>query len=93
MPELTDTHHYNPFTCLKTSPDCEEQLIARLVWLTGEQGLNLPISRPVIQQLVQTKKVQRLVDILQLDHQTLRNNGMTNTESQNYLQLLKEPKT
>ena len=94
LAKLPDTNRYTPFTCLSLSPGCEEQLIARLTWLIGKQGLDLtPLDKPTIQQLVSTGKVKALVDILQLDHQSLLKAGMTQSESQQYLQSITEPKS
>ncbi len=94
LPKLPDTNRYTPFTCLSISPGCEEQFTARLVWLIGKQGLDLhPLGKPTIHQLVSTGKVKALEDILQLDHQSLLNAGMTQSESQQYLQSITEPRS
>lgn len=93
-PELPDANLYTPFTCLTMSPDCEEQFIARLVWLTGKQGLQLSgINKPRIQQLVSSGKVRTLVDMLKLDQQTLHLSGMGMEDSQQYLTSIQRPKT
>lgn len=93
FPELPDSSHYTPFTCLSFAPGCEEQFIARLVWFTGKQGLDLaPISMPVIQQLVRTSTVQTLLDILQLSQALLLVAGVNQQESQKYLESIQRPK-
>ncbi|WP_419534796.1 DNA ligase LigA-related protein [Endozoicomonas sp.] len=92
-PELPDANLYTPFTCLTMSPDCEEQFIARLVWLVGKQGLQLSgINKPRIQQLVSSGKVRTLVDMLKLDQQTLHLSGMGMEDSQQYLTSIQRPK-
>ena len=93
-PKLPDLHRYTPFSCLSMSPGCEQQFIARLVWLTGEQGLDLAaINTAAIQQWVQAGTVQSLVDILQLKPPALRAIGMNPQEIQQYLQSLYRPKS
>ncbi len=93
LPVLPDTARYNPFTCLSIAPGCEEQFIARLVWLTGKSGLQLAsIDRPVITALVKNGQIKTLVDVLRMNQQELIQAGMSLEESVRYFQLLHRPK-
>ncbi|MCP6215435.1 ATP-dependent DNA ligase, partial [Klebsiella pneumoniae] len=37
-----DPARYHALSCWQASEGCEEQFVARLVWLSGKQGLALP---------------------------------------------------
>lgn len=94
IPEFPDTNRYTPFTCLSISPDCEEQFTARLIWLTGKQGLDLSaVNKPVIHQWGQTGTVQTLVDILRLQQTSLQAVGMSLLEIQQYRKSIRKPKS
>ena len=93
-PERPDTSRYTPFTCLTIAPGCEKQFAARLIWLTGKQGLDLAaISKPVIYQWVQAGIIQTLVDILQLTPHSLQLAGMHPWEIQQYFESIRRPKS
>ncbi|WP_257265586.1 hypothetical protein [Endozoicomonas sp. ONNA2] len=93
-PELSDTSRYTPFTCLSMAPGCEQQFIARLIWLTGKQGLDIAaISKPAIHQWVQSGTIQTLVDILQLAPHSLQSAGMYPKEVQQYIESIKRSKS
>ncbi|MGB1270548.1 MAG: DNA ligase LigA-related protein [Endozoicomonas sp.] len=92
LPQYPDTSRYNSFTCLKLTAGCEQQLIARLNWLTGHHGLDLPgMHTPHIQALVASGRVTTLADILKLDQQALIGAGMSKEQSENYVKRLKHP--
>ncbi|MFJ4154447.1 NAD-dependent DNA ligase LigB [Pseudomonas sp. NPDC089752] len=70
VPEL---ERYGPHTCWQASEVCEEQFIARLVWLGGKQGLAIPGMGPGNwRRLVEAGLVTSLTDWLLLDTQQLR---------------------
>jgi DNA ligase (NAD+) len=59
---------------LATDPGCEEQLLARLTWLSGNQGLALPhIGRETWNVLIQAGLIAGLLDWLTLDAAELAN--------------------
>ncbi|MBO9481628.1 hypothetical protein [Salinisphaera sp. G21_0] len=92
-PERPDTSRYTPFTCLTIAPGCEQQFAARLIWLTGKQGLDIAaISKPAIHQWVQTGTIQTLVDILQLTPHSLQSAGIHPHEIQQYFESIRRPK-
>ena len=65
---VPDLEHYGPHTCWQASEGCEEQFIARLVWLGGKQGLALPgIGPGTWRRLVEAGLVTSLTDWLALD--------------------------
>ncbi|MTI15615.1 helix-hairpin-helix domain-containing protein [Sansalvadorimonas verongulae] len=65
--ELPDTSLYHGLSCLEVSPVCKEQFIARVKWLTGRNGLNLPaFHQPDIEALISSKKLIGLSDIFDM---------------------------
>lgn len=92
-PEPPDTSRFTPFTCLSMAPGCEQQFAARLIWLTGKQGLDLAaISKPVIYQWIQSGIIHTSVDILQLTPHSLHSAGMHQQDIQQYLESIRRPK-
>ena len=64
---------YDSLTCWQASPGCEQQFLARLVWLSGKKGLDLPQLGPgTWQLLVQAGLVTRLLDWLTLGEAQLQ---------------------
>jgi DNA ligase (NAD+) len=64
-PQVAD---YHALSCWTPSPGCEGQFAARLAWLSGKAGLDLPKMGPGYwRRLVDTGQVQGLLDWLQLD--------------------------
>ncbi|MFO2462102.1 NAD-dependent DNA ligase LigB [Pseudomonas sp. 15FMM2] len=71
VPVASDFHH---LSCWQLSPGCEEQLLARLTWLSSNQGLDLPhIGRETWNTLIQAGQIRGLVDWLNLDEAELAN--------------------
>lgn len=68
---------YHALSCWRATPGCEQQFQARLVWLTGKQGLALAGLGPgTWQQLLASGEVQTLGDWLSLDHPRLQAAGL-----------------
>ncbi|WP_043198233.1 NAD-dependent DNA ligase LigB [Pseudomonas putida] len=66
-----DQHHAH--SCWRASEGCEEQLIARLTWLGGKQGLALPRTGPgTWRRLVEAGLVTSMTDWLLLDAERLQ---------------------
>ncbi|AHL77167.1 NAD-dependent DNA ligase LigB [Stutzerimonas stutzeri] len=64
---------YHALSCWQASPGCEQQFVARLVWLSGKKGLDLPQLGPgTWQTLVESGLVAGLLDWLQLDQRRLQ---------------------
>lgn len=58
---------YHPLSCWQATPGCEQQFIARLTWLSGKQGLDMPTLGPgTWRRLVEAGQVTRLGDWLNL---------------------------
>ncbi|MFC6336998.1 NAD-dependent DNA ligase LigB [Pseudomonas karstica] len=71
VPAAEDFH---PLSCWRLSPGCEEQLLARLTWMSGSQGLALPhIGRETWNTLIQSGRITGLLDWLTLDEAELAN--------------------
>lgn len=59
-PEAARYHHDS---CWHPTPGCQSQFIARLTWLSSDEGLDLPgVAAGRWQQLIQQKAVQGLLD-------------------------------
>lgn len=64
---------FHAMSCWQASAGCEEQFIARLSWLSGKQGLDLPQVAPgVWGRLVGAGQVKTLGDWLALDSERLQ---------------------
>ena len=65
--QIPEQNQYSGLTCLSYSPDCSEQFLSRLLWLTGSHGMDIPgINRTVLEGLIQSGKLKQLSDVLQL---------------------------
>lgn len=63
---------YGPHSCWQASDGCEEQFVARLVWLSGKHGLAMPGTGPATwRRLVQAGLVTSMTDWLALDTRQL----------------------
>ncbi|MDF3936507.1 NAD-dependent DNA ligase LigB [Pseudomonas citronellolis] len=64
-------HH--PLSCWRATPGCEEQFLARLAWLGGDQGLALRGVGPgVWRTLLEARRLEGLLDWLELPADDLR---------------------
>ena len=65
---------FHALSCWQLDPDCEEQLLARLTWLSGNQGLALPhVGRETWNVLIQAGLIAGFLDWLTLDAAELAN--------------------
>ena len=65
--ELPEQSQYNGLTCLTLTEGCRDQFIARVEWLTGQHGMNLPnFSQGKIKSLIDAGKVKKLKDVFLL---------------------------
>ncbi len=63
-----DPRNFHALSCWQLDPDCEDQLLARLTWLSGNQGLALPhMGRETWNELIQAGLIAGLLDWLTLD--------------------------
>ncbi|MEG1040842.1 MAG: NAD-dependent DNA ligase LigB [Pseudomonas sp.] len=63
---------FHSLSCWQASPECEEQFIARLTWLSSKQGLNMPkLGAATWRELVQAGQVKTLADWLALNRDQL----------------------
>jgi DNA ligase (NAD+) len=69
---VPDAKAYTPLTCWEPSPGCEQQFLARLVWLGGKQGLRLKgIGADTWQALIDAGLVHGLLDWMELTPERL----------------------
>jgi DNA ligase (NAD+) len=72
VPSAPSAEHYHPLSCFSWRPDCRQQFLARLVWLSGRQGLNLHgVSESTWQALIDQGLVRHLLDWLALTPEQL----------------------
>jgi DNA ligase (NAD+) len=65
---------FHPLSCWQPTPGCESQFLARLAWLSGNQGLALPhVGTGTWEKLLETGHLNGLLDWLTLDAQELAN--------------------
>ncbi|QIH11428.1 MULTISPECIES: NAD-dependent DNA ligase LigB [unclassified Pseudomonas] len=65
---------FHALSCWHPSAGCESQFLARLGWLSGKHGLDLPnISEQTWARLVETGRIKGLLDWLTLDQAELVN--------------------
>ncbi|WP_338512088.1 NAD-dependent DNA ligase LigB [Pseudomonas trivialis] len=71
---VPDPRHYHALSCWQLDPGCDEQLLARLTWLSGSQGLALPhMGRETWSLLIEAGLIASLLDWLTLDATELAN--------------------
>jgi DNA ligase (NAD+) len=71
---VPDPRDFHALSCWQLEPGCEEQLLARLTWLSGNQGLALPhIGRETWNILIQAGLIAGFLDWLTLDTAELAN--------------------
>lgn len=69
-PRATDHHRHS---CWRPTAGCEEQFLARLAWLGGKQGLQLPgVGRGTWRQLLDGGRLGHLLAWMELDAADLR---------------------
>lgn len=67
-----DPHRYHAMSCWRLSDECQQQFQARLNWLAGKQGLNLPGVGPgTWSTLLTGQKLHGLLDWLEFDSEHL----------------------
>lgn len=73
MIEAPDPANYHWRSCWSASPECNQQFLARLAWLSGKNGLALPRLGPgTWQALVDAGALNELLGWLELDEADLR---------------------
>ncbi|WP_439863839.1 NAD-dependent DNA ligase LigB [Pseudomonas antarctica] len=71
---VPDAAHYHALSCWQLDPGCEEQLLARLAWLSGNQGLAMPhMGRETWNVMIQAGLIAGFLDWLTLDAAELAN--------------------
>ena len=71
---VPDPLDFHALSCWQLDPGCEEQLLARLTWLSGSQGLSLPhLGAETWNVLIQAGLIAGFLDWLTLDAAELAN--------------------
>ncbi|VVN79789.1 DNA ligase B [Pseudomonas fluorescens] len=71
VPNAKDFH---ALSCWQPTPGCESQFLSRLTWLSGKQGLAMQnVGRGTWEKLLETGRLQHLLDWLTLDEPELAN--------------------
>ena len=66
--QLPNPRDFHALSCWQMEPGCEDQLLARLTWLSGKQGLALPhMGRETWNILIQAGLIAGFLDWLTLD--------------------------
>ncbi|WP_248795167.1 NAD-dependent DNA ligase LigB [Pseudomonas sp. MWU13-2105] len=69
---IPDPRHFHALSCWEYGPGCESQFLARLRWLSGKQGLDLPhLGGGTWEKLLASGRVTRLLDWLTLEGEEL----------------------
>ena len=72
--QAPDAGAFHALSCWQLDPGCEEQLLARLTWLSSNQGLALPhMGRETWNVLIQAGLIAGFLDWLTLDAAELAN--------------------
>lgn len=72
--QVPNPRNFHALSCWQLDPGCEEQLLARLTWLSGNQGLSLPhLGRETWNVLIQAGLIAGILDWLTLDATELAN--------------------
>ncbi|SFO74688.1 DNA ligase (NAD+) [Ectopseudomonas composti] len=71
--QAPDPARYHALSCWRLSSECQQQFHARLSWLAGKQGLNLPGVGPgTWNALLAGERLHGLLDWLELDNEQLQ---------------------
>ena len=71
--QAPNPEQYHALSCWRPSADCRQQFLARLNWLAGKQGLNLPGVGPgVWDTLLAGEQLDGLLDWLEFDSEHLQ---------------------
>ena len=82
-PILPNPEQYTRFTCLSLIPGCEEQFVARILWLVRRLELT-GLDEPVIRQLVSGSQLTTLQDVLTLKNKQLHEAGSSHEQTGYY---------
>lgn len=72
--DIPDAEDFHALSCWQPTPGCESQFLARLTWLSGKHGLAMQhVGRGTWEKLLETRRVNNLLDWLTLDASELAN--------------------
>ena len=71
---IPNAEDFHALSCWQPTAGCESQFLARLTWLSGKQGLAMQhVGRGTWEKLLETRRVNNLLDWLTLDAPELAN--------------------
>ena len=71
-PKPPDQHNYHALSCFRLTHDCQEQFLARLMWLGGKKALNFSgIGRSGWLDLIHSGEITHLLSWLDVSKDTL----------------------
>ena len=71
---LPKAKNYHPLSCWQINPECQQQFLARLTWLSNKKTLNMSgIGPQTWQALIDAKQITQLTDWLALSLDDLAN--------------------
>lgn len=90
-PPIPDASRYHSLSCLEYTPECREQFLARLDWLSSRQVLDMTgISRGSWQRLIQKNQITHLFSWLTLSAAQLENDaGLTSARAKQLYHLFR----
>ncbi|TMU81808.1 NAD-dependent DNA ligase LigB [Pseudomonas fluorescens] len=72
--DIPNADDFHALSCWQPTPGCESQFLARLTWLSGKNGLAMHhVGRGTWEKLLETRRVNNLLDWLTLDAPELAN--------------------
>ncbi|MFJ4249160.1 NAD-dependent DNA ligase LigB [Pseudomonas sp. NPDC089741] len=72
--DIPNAEDFHALSCWQLDPGCESQFLARLTWLSGKQGLAMQnVGRGTWEKLLETRRLNNLLDWLTLDAPELAN--------------------
>ena len=70
---LPIAEHYHALSCWQNSPDCQQQFLARLTWLSDKNSLNMQgIGAQTWQALIDAQQITHITDWLTLNADDLQ---------------------
>lgn len=70
--EPPSAEQYHALSCWQASPECQQQFLARLTWLSNKKTLNMPgIGAQTWQALIDAQQIRQLTDWLALSVEDL----------------------
>lgn len=81
-PNIPDQELYNSFSCLSLSSQCYQQFVARLHWLVGSRGLDLPyLTKANLSTLIDAGHIKSLDQFFKLSIEDFTDAGLLKNQA------------